>query len=284
MSGIPSEADLAALEKANALLEHQLQLLNRCTQLRQRHSGSEQCGEIVDEISVNVRETIVVSGKEFRFDQAIGAGIEMGRGDSGFTENDIPLAATTLIGDSVLKIEGPTPPSHVSIATARSFMYALLKALHSYGAPSHRLETIIQALGDATSTPCSLYYLPTFLILHFHETSTAPAEFQLLRGRGGMNFSKLDPLYELCKRIMRKEMCHESAVATLENINGSTDPFQELMIVAMYPLSAFTSAIMFFHGGWKDAGMSALLACVPAALRLVANRWSFLWVSLLHML
>ncbi|KAJ3043515.1 hypothetical protein HDV00_004904 [Rhizophlyctis rosea] len=92
-----------------------------------------------------------------------------------------------------------------------------------------------------------------------------------------MNFAKLDPLYVLCKQIIKKEVSVGMAVEKMEKILCAPDPFPEWVIVAMYHISAFTSAILFFHGGWKDAGMSALLACVPAGLRIAANRWGYLW-------
>lgn len=99
-----------------------------------------------------------------------------------------------------------------------------------------------------------------------------------------MNFSKLDRVFQISKSVLRgcesiPTVSNPHLSTQLEKIMGGTDPFPEWVVCGLYSVSAFTSAILFFHGSWYDAAISGVLALVPGGLRLVAGRYKSFWVS-----
>lgn len=72
----------------------------------------------------------------------------------------------------------------------------------------------------------------------------------------------------------------EDVYTELERIEQLENAWNKYAIAASYIPAAATSAIMFFGGDWKDAGMSGALAVIPALLMLLADRWEGLWVRI----
>ncbi|KAL7268084.1 pheromone-regulated protein prm10 [Rhizina undulata] len=153
-------------------------------------------------------------------------------------------------------------------------------ALITNGFPSHRLETVVNSLGEALGIPTTVYFLNSHCIVQFPPLSKRgpPAVYPIAK-RGSMNFTRLPELVVLVKKIIREPAQNDvtEITAELERIAALKNAFSELAIAVSYIFAAGTSAIMFFSGTWRDAGMSAALAIIPASLLLVANRYSALW-------
>ncbi|KAJ3186866.1 hypothetical protein HDU85_006901 [Gaertneriomyces sp. JEL0708] len=163
---------------------------------------------------------------------------------------------------------------------SQELLLDLCSALLAYGTASHRLEPLAQSLGDALGVSVQVYYLPTCILLQFSRPLLpGQREHHIIKSRGGWDFGKLQPLHSVCKEIVRGRLSAEAAADALERIERRKSDWSELWIVAGYPLSAATSAIMFFHGTGWDALASGILACVPAGMRLIANRFPSLWAS-----
>ncbi|KAI8998096.1 hypothetical protein BC832DRAFT_566171 [Gaertneriomyces semiglobifer] len=161
---------------------------------------------------------------------------------------------------------------------SQELLLDLCSALLAYGMASHRLEPLAQSLGDALGVSVQVYYLPTCILLQFSRPLLpGQREHHIIKSRGGWDFGKLQPLHSVCKEIVRGRLSAEAAADSLETIKRRTSEWSELWIAAGYPLSAATSAIMFFHGTGWDALASGVLACVPAGMRLLANRFPSLW-------
>lgn len=161
------------------------------------------------------------------------------------------------------------------------FLIDLTTALLAYGTPSHRIEPIVNSLATALGISVQVYYLPTYTLLDFLDPDlpTNRRPHHIIKTRGGWDFARLQPLHKLCKDLVRNNITPECAKKRLVEIKNQKEEWSELWIAAGYPLSAATSAIMFFNGDGWDALMSGVLACVPAGMRLLANKYPSLWVS-----
>ena len=168
-----------------------------------------------------------------------------------------------------------------------SVIVEIATSLLQYGAPSHRIEVIVSAVGHALSIPTAFYYLPTCAIIQFPILSSSgnvsgPSSLYLIKSRGSMNFHKLPQVYDLVKDILKNSLgCDDirRRIETIRSAEENAKEFPEWAIALSYPFAAMTSAIMFFHGTWRDALMSGALGVIPGFLRLAANRLESLWVS-----
>ncbi|KAF8470068.1 hypothetical protein BDZ91DRAFT_792088 [Kalaharituber pfeilii] len=183
------------------------------------------------------------------------------------------------------QLQALNSPSNEGFWTQYNVIVEIATALIEYGAPSHRVEIIVSAIGNAFSIQTAFYYLPTFAVIQFPSLSSsgnfsAPSALYLIKRRGSMNFHKLPQLFDLVKELLRKGIDCDEIRSRLEKIKSAEQKakeFPEWAIALSYPFAAMTSAVMFFHGTWKDALVSGALGLIPGLLRLVANRFDTLW-------
>lgn len=146
---------------------------------------------------------------------------------------------------------------------------------------------MVSAIGESFDIPTAFYYLQNYGIIQFPALSSSddvngPSSVYLIKCRGSMNFHKLPQVYDLVKQLVRDGSSCDLVRSTLKRIRSDEEKakeFPEWAIALSYSLSAMTSAIMLFHGTWRDALMSGLLGMIPGALRLVAVQYDVLWVS-----
>lgn len=158
----------------------------------------------------------------------------------------------------------------------------LVKATVSFGVPSHRLKAVTHSVSHAMQCPANLYFLDNHAYLEFPAkiAGVSPALFPFAE-RTSMDFTKLALLMRLLKTILRHpaQRSVDALLADLAQIEATPSAFSAVSVAISYVFAATTGAIMFFHGNWKDAAMSGVLAIIPATLMLLANEFSQLWVS-----
>ena len=176
-----------------------------------------------------------------------------------------------------------------------SVIVEVTTSLLDYGAPSHRIEVIVNAIGTSYNIPTAFYYLQNYGIIQFPALSSsgnvnAPPYLYVIKCRGSMNFHRLPQVYDLVKEVMNRDMlgngpsCDQilKKLYLIRSDEGTAKEFPEWAIALSYPISAMASAIMFFHGTWQDALMSGVLGIIPGALRLIAVlKFEALWVNII---
>lgn len=166
-------------------------------------------------------------------------------------------------------------------ADQQDLIFDVATSFISHGGPSHRIQPVIEALGEALDTPTTVYSMNTHTILSFPPKGRrGPPTIYTINKRGSMNFTKLPHVFKLVKDMIREPegTSVDNIYGELKRIEGMENAWGQYAIAASYVPAAATSAIMFFGGDWKDAAMSGVLAIIPAFLLLVANKWERLWV------
>lgn len=163
----------------------------------------------------------------------------------------------------------------------QNLIFDVATSFISHGGPSHRIQPVIEALGEVLDIPTTVYSMNTHTILSFPPKGRrGPPTIYTINKRGSMNFTKLPHVFKLVKDMIRKPegTSVDNIYGELKRIEEMENAWGQYAIAASYVPAAATSAIMFFGGDWKDAAMSGTLAIIPALLLLVANKWERLWV------
>ncbi len=129
--------------------------------------------------------------------------------------------------------------------------------------------------------PTELYYFTMHGYLEFSPRDKfGPPVFYSIKERSSMNFTKLPLVFQLVKKLIRNpaDTNIDASSADIARIEATSPAFSHMWIGVSYIIAATTSAIMFFHGTWRDAGMSGALATIPAGLMLLANQYEQFWV------
>lgn len=167
---------------------------------------------------------------------------------------------------------------------SQELILRLVKAAVTFGVPSHRLKAITHSISHSMQCTANLYFLDNHAYLEFPaKTAGVPPALFPFSKRSSMDFTKLSLLMGLLKKILRHpaQRSVDALLADLAQIEATPSAFSSVSIGISYVFSATAGAIMFFHGTWKDAAMSGVLAIIPATLMLLANEFSQLWVCFL---
>jgi uncharacterized membrane protein YjjP (DUF1212 family) len=131
-----------------------------------------------------------------------------------------------------------------------AFLLRLLRALHAYGAPAHRLEAVASDLAATLGLEGHVFSTPTAILASF--TAPERGETALLRVEpGGVNLEKLARLDALIDRVTLGESTPRGAAIEVDAIVGSPERYGAVLTVACFGLSSAMVA-RYFDGGWRD--------------------------------
>jgi uncharacterized membrane protein YjjP (DUF1212 family) len=142
----------------------------------------------------------------------------------------------------------------------------IARALHEAGAPAHRLEATIDALGRALGLDVSCLSQPTSLILGIGDRT------RVLRVTpAGVHLDRLVAIDGLAARIARGQVDAQGALAALRAIDGAGPPFPRVVSIVAGGVSSGAAAV-FFDASPEGVGVAAGLGCVVGLLEGVAQR------------
>ncbi|KAI8827112.1 uncharacterized protein EV422DRAFT_491391 [Fimicolochytrium jonesii] len=139
----------------------------------------------------------------------------------------------------------------------RDFLMGLAKAFAKYGAPSHRIEYLLELVALALEQPASFVVIPGVIWVSFgdedHESST-----HLIKVGQSWHMYKLSLVNRLCKNVIAGDLEVRGAVDRLNVIAAEPD-WGVGWSWAAYPVVSFTICMIGFGGTWVDGAISAVL-------------------------
>ncbi len=179
-----------------------------------------------------------------------------------------------------MRPSAPADPGGVAPAQAPAvaFILRLLRALHAYGAPAHRLEAVARSLAARLGLEGHIFSTPTAIIASF-----APPEegvTSLLRVEpGGVHLEKLARLDALIDRVTVGESAPERAAVEVDAIVGTPERYGAALTLACYGLSS-ASVARYFDGGWREMAVAGGCGLVTGlCMRLAERRPGFVRVA-----
>jgi uncharacterized membrane protein YjjP (DUF1212 family) len=153
----------------------------------------------------------------------------------------------------------PDPRTH-----STRFLLRLLRALHVYGTPAHRLEAVAVTLARRLDLEGHVFSTPTAIIASF--AAPEHADTSLLRVEpGGVNLEKMARLDALIDRAMAGEIDPQQAVEEVDRIVAARERYPRWLSVVCYGLSSAAVA-RYFQGGWREMVVGALVGLSTGAL------------------
>lgn len=151
-----------------------------------------------------------------------------------------------------------------------AFILALARALHRYGTPAHRLEEALEIVGKDLGLRGEFFSTPTTIIASFGD----PAELRtaMLRVEAGeLDMGKLARLDALADRVAAKDLTPAEGMQQIDAIVGAKPTWGPTITTLAHGVTT-AGAVVFFHGGWRDAFVAGTLGLVLGILSLVMQR------------
>ncbi|WVR06201.1 hypothetical protein IAU60_003231 [Kwoniella sp. DSM 27419] len=96
---------------------------------------------------------------------------------------------------------------HVAdILTRQQFVLKLAKALMTFGAPSHRIESQLSATALVLEIDAQFVHFPSIVIASFGDVDTRTSETHFVKANGGLELGKLHKVHNVYKAVVHDEM------------------------------------------------------------------------------
>ncbi|KAF7726494.1 hypothetical protein EC973_008729 [Apophysomyces ossiformis] len=147
----------------------------------------------------------------------------------------------------------------------QAFIRKLAQSLLRYGCPSHRVQTFIRKMAVMLDVDLSFIYMPNVVLLNFIDKDAHTTETYFIGEMQGFDMQRLNEIYRLDQLLMGNKVTVDEALTYLNLVADRPEYLPTWIRSASYALGGFASAIIFYGGGWKEAGVAAGLALFLAA-------------------
>ncbi|GAA6003791.1 hypothetical protein JCM10207_003601 [Rhodosporidiobolus poonsookiae] len=163
--------------------------------------------------------------------------------------------------------------AHVAtLLQKQDFILKLAKALMTFGAPSHRLESQLNATAAVLNVNAQFIHVPSVVIASFGDSGTHTSETKFIKASGGLNLGSLHKVHEIYKDVVHDEMGVEEGVVALDRVLKAKPMYNLWIRIALAGLCAGIISPMGFAGSFVDAIASGLFGALLAFLNLFVAR------------
>ncbi|KDR85369.1 hypothetical protein GALMADRAFT_218460 [Galerina marginata CBS 339.88] len=166
------------------------------------------------------------------------------------------------------------------MATRRKFILKLGKALLTFGAPSHRVESQLLAASDILDAKAEFVHLPNIIIVSIrNDQSTSSTRTYFIRARGRIALTSLHKVHEVYRDVLHDNIGAEAGTDALRQILRSP-PIYSLKWRCFFAfICASIICALSFGGSLVDMWISGACACVLQYLGLNAANKSSMYAN-----
>ncbi|KAG9545075.1 DUF1212-domain-containing protein, partial [Aureobasidium melanogenum] len=162
---------------------------------------------------------------------------------------------------------------HIKENLARQkYLLKLCRALMTYGAPTHRLETYMRMSARVLEVDAQFLYMPGCMICSFDDLSTHTTEVKMVRAGEGLNLGKLRDCHEVYKEVLHDRLGVDDATDRLNEIFNKEPHFNNWWMVFVSGLGTASVAPFAFNAGYLDLPICYVLGCIVGYLQVVSYR------------
>lgn len=153
---------------------------------------------------------------------------------------------------------------------AITFVLALSRALHAYGAPAYRLEEIVTEVAPSLGIVGQFFSSPTALFASFGPPEDQRTSLQRVEP-GEMNLEKLSLLHNVTDAVLAGRMTPARGTVWVREIVERPRRYHAALVVVAFALAS-AAAARFLNGGVREIGVAAVCGTMSGTLALAARR------------
>lgn len=137
-------------------------------------------------------------------------------------------------------------------------------ALHSFGAPAHRVEEIVDLLGEKTGEKAQLFAVPTALIFTFGEGKHQAVQVQRTRP-GDFDLGRLAKLETMLRHLRPANKSLKQSAATMRQVLSRPELYSPKQFLLAFSFVS-ASVSVFMGGSWREILGSLIAGFLVGAL------------------
>ncbi|GAA5872386.1 hypothetical protein JCM16303_004503 [Sporobolomyces ruberrimus] len=163
--------------------------------------------------------------------------------------------------------------AHVAtLIQKQDFVLKLAKALMTFGAPSHRLESQLNAASAVLGVNAQFIHVPSVVIASFGDSDTHTSETKFIKASGGLNLGQLHRIHGIYREVVHDEMGVEEGIVALDRCLKAKPIYSNWLRVVFAGACAGIICPMGFAGSIIDALVSAAFGAILCFLQLYVAR------------
>lgn len=154
------------------------------------------------------------------------------------------------------------------LLTRQQFILKLAKALMTFGAPSHRLESQLAATALVLEIDAQFIHIPSIVIVSFGDTETKTSETVFIKASGGLELGKLHKVHNVYKAVVHDEMEAAEGTRQIHELLKAPKEYNIWQRIILAFLCSGIIAPMAFGGSFIDGLASGALGTLLAFMQL----------------
>ncbi|EMD40684.1 hypothetical protein CERSUDRAFT_44225 [Gelatoporia subvermispora B] len=152
-----------------------------------------------------------------------------------------------------------------SVVNRQMFLMRLAKALMTFGAPSHRIESQLLSAARILEVDAEFIHIPGVIICSFGDQDTKTSETHFVKCAGRLSLGSLHEVHQIYRAVVHDEISAKKATAQLNSLLEAKPLYGA---VTRTILAFFISAlicVLAFGGSFLDmwiAGGGAMFLCI----------------------
>ncbi|KAJ7071193.1 hypothetical protein C8F01DRAFT_1109503 [Mycena amicta] len=159
----------------------------------------------------------------------------------------------------------------------RRFILKLAKALMTFGAPSHRIESQLVAASKILDAQAEFVHLPDIIIVTIRHGATTRTHF--VRAKGRISLSRLNAVHHIYRKVLHDKLGAEAGADALKDLLEAP-PVYNLWTRCFFSFTcASILCVLSFGGSFLDMWVSGSCAAVLQYLGLNAANKSSMYAN-----
>lgn len=138
----------------------------------------------------------------------------------------------------------------------------------TFGAPSHRIESQLNAVADVLEVDAQFVHLPNIVIASFGDTDTHTTETHFVKANSGLDLGLLTAVHEIYKLVTHDEIGVLEGSAQLSAMLKAKPIYRVWQRILIAAVCAGVICPLGFSGSFVDGCIAALFGALLAFLQL----------------
>lgn len=166
-----------------------------------------------------------------------------------------------------------TITNHVShVLSRQKFILKLAKALMTFGAPSHRIESQLNATANVLEVDAQFIHFPGMVIAAFGDIDKHTSETHFVKSSGGLTLGRLHDVHTVYRKVVHDEIGVAEGSEELDMMLKAKPCYNKWQRIILAGLTCFVIAPLSFGGSLIDACIAACYGCGLTFLQLHAAK------------
>ena len=163
--------------------------------------------------------------------------------------------------------------------TRQKFLLRLAKALLSFGAPSHRIESQLHSASEILGVNVAFVHLPNLIVATFMDSDTRTSETHFVRAGGRVALTKLERIHLVYRDVLHDKIGVTQACEQLKKIIQERPLYSIWVRCGLAFFCASIICVLAFGGSVVDMFISGVSASVLQYLGLNAASKSTIYAN-----